>query len=194
MAVAQKTFGALPPGINAGALNDAYVMVWLMLWFQTSGAVFPCGLTQPVAPPDGCGIDQSDLDPFLLGPGGAPNVPPKANPDGDVSTDTGAEICGYVMAIIGGRTMELPVSVHVLLNERRRSSMELPACRPEPCFRSQGSSGQCGQPPKVDPRAQPVMDPLPRRSPSSSLVFAVKAPARPPGFRVPEGKAEPRSR
>lgn len=100
--VAQKTFGALPPGITAAALNDAYVMVWLMLWFQTSGAVFACNLDQPVAPPDGCGIDQSELDPFQQGPGGSPNVPPQTHPDQDVSTDTGAEICGYVMAILGG--------------------------------------------------------------------------------------------
>lgn len=100
--VAQQTFGVLPPGITAGALNDAYLMVWLVLWFQTSGAVFACKLDQPIAPPDGCGIDPSELDPFQKGPGGGPNVPPKANPDQDVSKDTGAKICGIVMAILGG--------------------------------------------------------------------------------------------
>lgn len=104
MTVAQQTFGSLPPGITAAAFNDAYVMTWLMLWFQTSGAVFGCNVAQPVAPPDGCGIDQSELDPFQQAPGGGPNLPPKTHPDQDVSTDTGAEICGVVMAIIGGLT------------------------------------------------------------------------------------------
>jgi len=102
MTAAQKTFGPLPPGITAGALNDAYLMVWLMLWFQTSGAVFGCNLAQPIAPPDGCGIDQSELDPFQQAAGGGPNVPPKTTPDQDVSTDQGAKICGYVMAVLGG--------------------------------------------------------------------------------------------
>lgn len=100
--VAQTTFGPLPPGITVKALNDAYVMTWLVLWFQTSGAIFPCKLDHPIEPPSGCGIDQTELDPFHTGPGGAPNLPPKANTDQDVSTDTGAKICGIVIAILGG--------------------------------------------------------------------------------------------
>jgi hypothetical protein len=99
---AQAAFGPLPAGITTSALNDAYLMTWLVLWFQTSGVVFPCTLDTPIAPPGDCGIDTSELDPFHTGPGGAPNVPPKANPDQDVSTDTGAKICGIIMAIFGG--------------------------------------------------------------------------------------------
>lgn len=92
--------GAAAGRFDAASLNGAYVMTWLVLWFQTSGAVFGCKPVEPMAPPDGCGDDPSELDPFVPAPGGGPSLPPE--PSVDYETDVGALICGILLAIFGG--------------------------------------------------------------------------------------------
>src|SRR5262249_32922286 len=64
-----------------------------------SGDVLGCAPTQPVEPPDGCGKDPSELDPFKPGPGGAPTPPPTMDTDLEDST---AKVCGILLAIFGG--------------------------------------------------------------------------------------------
>ena len=57
----QTTFGAaVPAGVVASSLNGAYAMTWLMLWFQTSGAILgilDCRPKEPT-PPGNCGKDK----------------------------------------------------------------------------------------------------------------------------------------
>ncbi len=98
--------------VTADGLNDAYLMTWLVLWFQTSGAVlgwFSCDGDNPVAncsfaesmtPPSNCGDDPSALDPFQKDPAtNAPLLPPQPQ------IDTGAAkrntICGRILQILG---------------------------------------------------------------------------------------------
>lgn len=89
----------LPPNVKAETLNGAYVMTWLVLWFQTSGAVLGCNSPEPLRPPDDCGNDPSSLDPFTTAPGGGPTPPPTMDTD---LKDTTAEVCGIILAILGG--------------------------------------------------------------------------------------------
>jgi hypothetical protein len=96
-----ETYGAPPPGspVTVSGLNGAFVMTWLVLWFQTGGAVLGCNLTEPLAPPQGCGDAPAELDPFQTGPDGGPLLPPKPEPDTDI--DEGAVVCGIVLIILG---------------------------------------------------------------------------------------------
>lgn len=97
----QKSFGAsVPAGVGAGSLNGAYAMTWLMLWFQTSGAVLGILGCPPQGPqaPANCGKDKSELDPFHV-VNGTFTGPPPADIDQDV--DEGSFICGTILAILG---------------------------------------------------------------------------------------------
>jgi hypothetical protein len=92
--------GPRPPLVKAEALNGAYLMTWLLLWFRTSGEVLGCDLTAPPEPTGGCGKDPSELDPFSgIGSGGGPTPPPEMDTDLE---DTAAEVCGILLAILGG--------------------------------------------------------------------------------------------
>jgi hypothetical protein len=102
LAAADLAFAAMPVGMTAAALNEAYLFHWLVLWFRTSGAVIPCNATPPLVPPGNCGNDPNELDPFVNGvplDGNVPQPPP-ATIDADL--DIGAIICGITLAIIGG--------------------------------------------------------------------------------------------
>ena len=98
----QKTFGAaVPTGVGAHSLNGAYAMTWLMLWFQTSGAVLGilgCRPKEPT-PPSNCGKDKAELDPFKVAPDGTFTGPPPADLDQDV--DEESFFCGTILAIFG---------------------------------------------------------------------------------------------
>jgi hypothetical protein len=89
----------IPAGVKASALNGAYLMTWLVLWFQTSGAVLGCDPKEPMAPPDGCDDTPANLDPFQQAPGGGPTPPPQMDTDLEDKT---AEVCGIILAILGG--------------------------------------------------------------------------------------------
>jgi hypothetical protein len=107
---AQRWFAALdeaqdtplPAGVDAGALNSAYLFTWLTLWFQTSGSLLGCDATPPLEPPDGCGESPTELDPFKDGVpiDGVPPEPPPAEIDYDV--DELAIFCAILLAILGG--------------------------------------------------------------------------------------------
>ena len=92
----------LPQGVNANALNSAYIFTWLVLWFQTSGTVLGCDPAIPLEPPDGCGESPSELDPFVNGVPIDGNIPQPPAPEIDYDTDYLAIICGIILAIIGG--------------------------------------------------------------------------------------------
>ena len=98
----QAAYGAsIPTGVTAGSLNGAYAMTWMMLWFQTSGAVLGllgCRPKEP-QPPGNCGKDKAELDPFKKKPDGTPAGPPPANIDEDF--DEAAYICAIIMSILG---------------------------------------------------------------------------------------------
>lgn len=94
--------GNLPEGVNANALNSAYIFTWLVLWFQTSGTVLGCDPSIPPEPPDGCGDSPSELDPFVNGVPIDGNIPQPPAPEIDYDTDELAIICGIILAVIGG--------------------------------------------------------------------------------------------
>jgi len=91
---------AVPPEVVPGGLNSAYLMTWLMLWFQTSGVPFGCNLVPPPGPPSNCTGDPPDTNPFNFGPGGTPPGPPIPSPD--VTNNTADQVCGVILAILGG--------------------------------------------------------------------------------------------
>ncbi len=101
-AAAQVSFDALPEGITAEALNEAYSFTWLVLWFRTSGAVLGCGGAPPLEPPGGCGDAPSELDPFVNGVPMDGNIPQPPDPQIDAEVDTAALVCGIILAILGG--------------------------------------------------------------------------------------------
>ncbi len=98
--VFQDTYGsAAPDHINAQSLNGAYVMTYLMLWFQTSGAilgVLGCRPEEP-APPGDCGKDPKELDPFQTDDQGKPVAMPDPNIDDDVDQEW--VVCGFILAL-----------------------------------------------------------------------------------------------
>lgn len=105
----QEAYGPVLPNLLPvpGVLNGAYLMTWLVLWFQTSGQVLGCNLQvdcccqrDPMEPPDNCGDAPSALDPFQIDPTtGDPILPPPAQVDYD--TDAGAVACGIILGILG---------------------------------------------------------------------------------------------
>ena len=87
---------------SEGALNGAYVMTWLKLWFQTSGDVLGCNPTPPLTPPAGCdGTQPPWVDPFTapLGDNGAGATPPA--PTFDHDPDVAEVVSGVVLALLG---------------------------------------------------------------------------------------------
>jgi hypothetical protein len=86
--------------VQPGALNDAYVMTWLMLWFQT--AALGCNPAPPMNPPGNCGTKPSWVDPASTTPGdnGAGGSP--APPGNYEQVNTAEEVCGWILAILGG--------------------------------------------------------------------------------------------
>jgi hypothetical protein len=88
------TFGSIGEGsrFRKDQLNGAYLMTWLMLWFQTSGQVLGCLPIPPVASPDAdCGAEP----PWVKG-----SVPPAQSIEQAIEQDVdeGKVICGVVLA------------------------------------------------------------------------------------------------
>lgn len=84
-------------------LNAAYLMTWLVLWFQTSGDVIGCvHRFETLAPPADCGGAPPWVDPTESGSSGGPLPPPTPNPEDFVEVDTAQKVCGFILAIIGG--------------------------------------------------------------------------------------------
>jgi hypothetical protein len=98
--VVQQTYDqATPLNVGAGSLNGAYLMTWLMLWFQSSGAllgILGCRPVEPIQPPGGCGVDPKDITPFHTDQDGNPNPPQAPSPDPDTN------VCGDILAFLDG--------------------------------------------------------------------------------------------
>jgi hypothetical protein len=96
----QETYGAaVPVNVTAQSLNGAYVMTYLMLWFQTSGAVLGvlgCRPEEP-SPPGDCGKDPKELDPFQTDDDGKPMKMPDANIDDDIDEEW--VVCGFILSL-----------------------------------------------------------------------------------------------
>jgi hypothetical protein len=97
-------YGAPPMGsrFSKAGLNGAYVLTWLMLWFQTSGKVLGCNSAPPMVPPDtDCGDNPPWIDPATSPPGdgGGPSLPPQ--PEVESDPDVGKIICGVILALLG---------------------------------------------------------------------------------------------
>ena len=97
----QETYGsAVPQLVTAQSLNGAYVMTYLMLWFQTSGAVLGvlgCRPEEP-APPGDCGKDPKELDPFQTDNDGNPVAMPDAKIDDDIDEEW--VVCGFIVSLL----------------------------------------------------------------------------------------------
>lgn len=91
---------------SAGALNGAYVMTWMMLWFQTSGEVIGCNPPPPMVPPAGCdGTQPAWVDPFTqpAGSNGAGAVPPQ--PTFEHDPDVAEIVTGIILALLGAASL-----------------------------------------------------------------------------------------
>ncbi len=87
---------------RAEALNGAYVMTWMKLWFQTSGDVIGCNPAPPMTPPTNCSGEQPPwVDPFTapLGDNGEGATPPQ--PTFEQDPDVGEIVTGAVLALLG---------------------------------------------------------------------------------------------
>lgn len=91
--------GTERPKVNAEILQDAYAMVWLVLWFQTSPQSLGCHASTVVTPAS-CGSAPSWTDPTSAGGGGSGGgaIPePSINP----MIDEAAIGCAIFLLILG---------------------------------------------------------------------------------------------
>ncbi len=94
-----QTYGApaADSPVKAEELNGAYLMTWLMLWFQTSA--LGCN-TAPPPPPDNC--NKPDWVDAASAPGSnGATVPPAPDPANYENSDTLDVICGILLALLG---------------------------------------------------------------------------------------------
>jgi hypothetical protein len=93
-----------PVLFTADRLQRAYLMLWISLWFQTSGAVVGCNPAPSATPPAACGDDPSPppwVDPTKINPEtGLPFVPPEPSPKNDPSWSE--IVSGIILALAGG--------------------------------------------------------------------------------------------
>jgi hypothetical protein len=91
---------AAQPFTTQGLLT-AYYMLWLVLWFQTSGDVVGCNTPPSATPPATCGSNPTPpdwIDPTKTNPvTGQPFQPQEPTP----KFDTGEVICGLVLGLAG---------------------------------------------------------------------------------------------
>jgi hypothetical protein len=101
-------YGSLPPGypVTPASLNGAYLMTWMVLWFQTSGEVLGCNPSPPMNPPENCGSAPSWADPTVPGDSGGGSSPP--SPEVEVDGSVGAVVSGAILAIIGALLLLTP--------------------------------------------------------------------------------------
>jgi hypothetical protein len=91
------------PLFTADRLQVAYLMLWITLWFQTSGDVIGCNTAPDPTPPDACGDHPTPrdwTDPTQTNPAtGKPFAAPTPNAKHDPSI---AEIVSGVILVIAG--------------------------------------------------------------------------------------------
>ncbi len=101
MASWQDAYGPPPLGsrFRKAALNGAYCMTWMKLWFQTSGDVIGCQPPPAGAPPGDCGPAPSWVDPNVPGDPGDGSGPAVPEPESD--PDVGEIVTGVILALLG---------------------------------------------------------------------------------------------
>ncbi len=91
------------PVFTAQGLLTGYYMLWLVLWFQTSGAVVGCNPAPSATPPSTCGDNPQTpdwTDPTTTNPvTGQPFLPQEPTPQHD--PNLGEVICGAILAALG---------------------------------------------------------------------------------------------
>ncbi|WP_369069569.1 hypothetical protein [Kineococcus terrestris] len=101
MAAWERAYG--PPPLTSRfrkpALNGAYCMTWMKLWFQTSGDVVGCAPPPLGGPPGDCGPVPSWVDPNVPGDPGSGSGP--AVPEPELDPDVGEIVSGVVLAVLG---------------------------------------------------------------------------------------------
>jgi hypothetical protein len=98
-------YGTPVSRFRAEALNGAYVMTWMKLWFQTSGAVIGCNTPPPMTPPGDCGDKPPWVDPFTAKPGdnGDGTTPP--TPRFEHDPDVAEVVSGIILALLGAASL-----------------------------------------------------------------------------------------
>jgi hypothetical protein len=96
-------------------LQAAYLMLWLQLWFQTSGDVVGCNPQPPATPPEACGstdppvwVDPTVTNPVTNAPFQVPSPQPKHDPDvAEVVSGIVLALGGVVTFFLGGGSASL---------------------------------------------------------------------------------------
>jgi hypothetical protein len=93
-------YGAAPASLSFSEFNGAYILSWLILWFQTSAESLGCNQAPPMKPPVTCAKKPGWVQPAAEpGDNGSGQQPPTPNPK--VTVSGGEEACGYLLAILG---------------------------------------------------------------------------------------------
>jgi hypothetical protein len=96
---------------DATSLNAGYLMTWLVLWFQTSGAVIGCNPSPPQTPPSTCSAADNQAaqqwdNPTMINPAtGEPYQPVVTKPVHDPRV--AETVCGVILAILGAAATAL---------------------------------------------------------------------------------------
>lgn len=88
-------------GLVPASFNDAYLMTWLVLWFQTSSDGLGCNSIPPPEPSDDCGEEPSWVRPEASDSGGTVTVPAPPEPEIEGDPDVGKIISGIILALLG---------------------------------------------------------------------------------------------
>ncbi|MET0406256.1 MAG: hypothetical protein ABW123_27810, partial [Cystobacter sp.] len=97
-------------------LQVAYLMLWIQLWFQTSGDVVGCNPPPPPDPPAACAskdppvwVDPTLIDPDTNAPFKAPSPHAKHDPDvGEVISGILLALVGVAACFLGGAAVGIP--------------------------------------------------------------------------------------
>lgn len=97
----EKVYGPRPGNtrFQNGSLDGAYILTYLVLWFQTSGQVVGCNPPPPMAPPPGADPQPGWVDPTNPGSNGAGSLPP--DPSVQKDPNVGEIVCGAILALLG---------------------------------------------------------------------------------------------
>jgi hypothetical protein len=99
----QKTYDPAGTSLNLtpSALNDAYLMTWLVLWFQTASDGLGCNNPPDLTPPTGCSDKPPWVDLVVSGDSSAPQVPVPDSPEIEADPDVGEIISGILLGLLG---------------------------------------------------------------------------------------------
>ncbi|SET32923.1 hypothetical protein [Stigmatella erecta] len=104
------------PLFTEDRLQAAYLMLWIQLWFQTSGDVVGCNPQPSGTPPSACAdktppvwVDPTLIDPATNAPFKAPSPVAKHDPDvGEIISGILLALAGVASCFLGGAAVGLP--------------------------------------------------------------------------------------